>query len=78
MIDKCNIDLRHWVYGCPLREEEMAHNWKGSMVFVIFWDLFNGTCSTLHSKIKKLSTNSPIDFNSVLDTINHYWIDPAK
>ena len=27
---------------------------------------------TLHLKIKKLSTNSPRDFNSVLDTINHY------
>ena len=22
--------------------------------------------------------NSPRDFNSVLDTINYYWIDPAK
>ena len=33
---------------------------------------------TLHLKIKKLSTNSLRDFNSVLDTINHYWIDPAK
>ena len=29
-------------------------------------------------KLKKLSTNSPRDVNSVLDTINHYWIDPAK
>ena len=29
-------------------------------------------------KIKKLSTNSPRDFYSGLDTINHYWIDPAK
>ena len=28
--------------------------------------------STLHFKIKKLSTNSPRDFNSVLDTMNHY------
>ena len=27
---------------------------------------------TLHLKVKKLSTNSPRDFNSVLDTINHY------
>ena len=27
---------------------------------------------TLHLKIKKLSMNSPRDFNSVLDTINHY------
>ena len=33
---------------------------------------------TLHLKIKKLSTNSSGDFDSVLDTINHYWIDPAK
>ena len=30
------------------------------------------TVITLHLKIKKLSTNSPRDFNSVLDTINHY------
>ena len=29
-------------------------------------------------KTKKLSTNSSRDFNSVLDTINQYWIDPAK
>ena len=27
---------------------------------------------TLHLKIKKLSTNSPGDFDTVLDTINHY------
>ena len=27
---------------------------------------------TLHLKIKKLSTNSSGDFDSVLDTINHY------
>ena len=33
---------------------------------------------TLHLKIKKLSTNSPGDFDTVLDSINHYWIDPAK
>ena len=33
---------------------------------------------TIHLKIKKLSTNSPRDFNSILDTINHYWITPAK
>ena len=36
------------------------------------------TIYTLHLKVKKLSTNSPRDFFSVLDTINHYWIDPAK
>ena len=30
------------------------------------------TRPTLHLKIKKLSTNSPRDFNSVLDTMNHY------
>ena len=40
--------------------------------------LLSRTQNTFHLKIKKLSTNSPIDFNSVLDTINHYWIDPAK
>ena len=28
--------------------------------------------NTLHFKIKKLSTNFPRDFNSVLDTMNHY------
>ena len=33
---------------------------------------------TLHFKNKKLSTNSSRDFNSVLDTINQYWIDPGK
>ena len=27
---------------------------------------------TLHLKIKKLSTNSSGDFDSVLDTMNHY------
>ena len=27
---------------------------------------------------QKLSMKSPIDFNSVLDTINYYWIDPGK
>ena len=31
-----------------------------------------------HLKIKKLSTNLSRDFNSVLDTNNHYQIDPAK
>ena len=36
------------------------------------------TVFTLHFRIKKLSTNSLRDFDSVLDTINHYWIDPAK
>ena len=35
-------------------------------------------CFNLHLKIKKLSTNSLRDFNSVLDIINHYWIDPAE
>ena len=29
-------------------------------------------------KKEKLSTNSSRDSSSVLDTINHYWIDPAK
>ena len=29
-------------------------------------------------KLKKLSTNSSRDFNTVLDTINYYWIDPDK
>ena len=33
---------------------------------------------TLHLKIKKLSMNSPKDFTSVLDTIHHYWTDPAR
>ena len=33
---------------------------------------------TLHLRIKKLSMNSLRYFNSVLDTINHYWVDPAK
>ena len=41
-------------------------------------DVINGVAYTLHLKIKKLSTNSSGDFDSVLDTINHYWIDPAK
>ena len=30
------------------------------------------TLFTLHLKIKKLSTNSPRDFNSVLDAITNY------
>ena len=29
-------------------------------------------------QIKKLSTNSSRDYNTVLGTINYYWIDPAK
>ena len=29
-------------------------------------------------KKNKLSTNSSRDFNSVLETMNQYWIDPAK
>ena len=33
---------------------------------------------TLHFKNKKLSRNSTRYYNSVLDTINDYWIDPAK
>ena len=40
--------------------------------------ILNFSLYTLHLKIKKLSTNSPRDFNSVLDTINHYWIAPAE
>ena len=41
---------------------------------------FNGLSFANYSsfKDKKLSTDSPRDFNSVLDTINQYWIDPAK
>ena len=33
---------------------------------------------TLYFRKEKLSTNSSRDFSSVLDTIDHYWIDPAK
>ena len=33
---------------------------------------------TLHLKIKELSINFLRDFKSVLDTIDHYWFDPAK
>ena len=33
---------------------------------------------TRHFENKKLSTNSSRDFNSVIDIINQYWIDPAK
>ena len=36
--------------------------------------------STAHSSFENQKTVNefPRDFNSVLDTINHYWIDPAK
>ena len=44
--------------------------------FISYSSVF--TYFTLQLKIKKLSTNSPRDFNSVLDTINHYWIAPAE
>ena len=35
-------------------------------------DILLNKLFTLHLKIKKLSMNSPGDFDSVLDTINHY------
>ena len=48
------------------------------LIFHLLFYLHTRSLFTLHFKNKKLSTNSSRDFNSVLDTINQYWIDPAK
>ena len=54
----------------------ISNNYNLLRVGLLLQQIFSH--STLHLKIKKLSTNSPGDFDTVLDTINHYWIDPAK
>ena len=47
-------------------------------VLTLGTDIWREMKHTLHFKNKNLSTNSSRDFNSVLNTINQYWIDPAK
>ena len=75
LLSFCSLNTLVLTYTDSIRYLSLGKN-----LTFFFWlspKLFE-TLFTLHFKIKKLATNSPRDLNSVLDTINHDWIDPAK
>ena len=61
-------------------KQEFSFNsfWHSEAVFVkLGWTLSNAK-HTPHFNGKKLSTNSPWDFEYVLETLDDYWVDPDE
>ena len=71
-LKKLYVKKKYWFFSrtlCLFVNDYLLHT--------VFRQFLQSLLLTLDLKMKKLSTNSPRDFNSVLDTIKHYWVDPA-